>query len=155
MQADQPFLDPNVVTKMYEYFFNQDDIPEVVTPIYKLNKHDIHNTSVVKTLLDQSGKAIYFSRSAIPYIRGIDKNDWHNHYNYLGHVGIYGYRADILSNWFKYPSSNLEKCESLEQLKLIDSGVKISTFNVEGDFLSVDTRKDLLKAREWLKIKEN
>ena len=77
------------------------------------------------------------------------KNDWHLHYDYWGHVGIYGYRADILSNWFKYPSSMLEKCEKLEQLKLIDAGVKISTFEVKGNFLSVDTKEDLLMAREW------
>lgn len=149
VQADQPFLDPNVLKKMYEFFLKQDETPEVVTPIYKLNKKDIHKTSVVKTLLNQNGKAIYFSRSAIPFIRDIDKKDWHNHYNYWGHVGIYGYRGDILSNWFNYPFSKLENSEKLEQLKLIDSEVKISTFEVKGNFLSIDTKEDLLKAREW------
>tara|TARA_B100000886_G_scaffold332562_1_gene285425 strand:- start:1666 stop:2484 length:819 start_codon:yes stop_codon:yes gene_type:complete len=151
VQADQPFLDPDVLKKMYEFFLNQKETPEVVTPIYKLKKNDIHNTSVVKTLLNQDLKAIYFSRSPIPYIRDINKNDWHLYYDYWGHVGIYGYRADILSNWNKYPSSMLEKCEKLEQLKLIDAGVKVSTFEVKGNFLSVDTKEDLLTAREWSK----
>ncbi len=149
VQADQPFLEPNVLKKMYEFFLCQNQIPEVVTPIYKLNKKDIHNTSVVKTLLNQDYKAIYFSRSAIPHIRDINANNWHTHYDYWGHVGIYGYRADILLNWFQYPFSMLEKCEKLEQLKLIDAGVKISTFQVKGNFLSVDTKEDLLTAREW------
>ena len=151
VQADQPFLDPNVLKDMYMFFLSQKETPEVVTPIYKLNKEEIHNTSVVKTLLNKDFKAIYFSRSAIPHIRDINKNEWHLHYDYWGHVGIYGYRADILSNWFNYPSSLLEKCEKLEQLKLIDSGVKISTFKVKGNFLSVDTKEDLLLAREWSK----
>ena len=148
VQADQPFLEPNVLKRMYEFFLCQNEVPEVVTPIYKLNKKDIHNTSVVKTLLNQDHKAIYFSRSALPHIRDISKNNWSSHYDYWGHVGIYGYRADILSNWFKYPFSMLEKCEKLEQLKLIDAGIKISTFEVKGNFLSVDTKEDLLTARE-------
>ena len=151
VQADQPFLDPNVLRKMYEFFINQTETPEVATPIYKLHKNDIHKTSVVKTLLNNYGKAIYFSRSPIPHIRDIDKNEWYKHYNYWGHVGIYGYRADILSNWFNYPFSNLEKSEKLEQLKLIDAGVEISTFEVKGNFLSVDTSEDLIRARLWLK----
>ncbi len=151
VQADQPFLDPDVIKKMYEFFNKQDKIPEVVTPIYKLEKKDIHNESVVKTLLNQNGKAIYFSRSAIPFIRDIDKDDWYKYYDFWGHVGIYGYRADILSNWFEYPFSNLEKAEKLEQLKLIDAGIEISTFEVEGDFLSVDTPEDLSLARKFSK----
>ena len=151
VQADQPFLDPNVLSKMYEFFISQNQIPEVVTPIYKLHENDIHNTSVVKTLINNNGKAIYFSRTAIPFIRDIDKRDWYKHYNYWGHVGIYGYRADILSNWFNYPFSELEKSEKLEQLKLIDSGVEINTFEVKGDFLSVDTKEDLIRARLWSK----
>ena len=149
VQADQPFIDPNILEKMYNFFLAQDDTPEVVTPIYKLNEKDIHNNSVVKTLINQNGKVIYFSRAPLPFIRDIDKEYWHKYYNYWGHVGIYGYRADILSNWFNYPSSDLEKSEKLEQLKLIDSEVNISTFKVKGDFLSVDTIEDLLEARQW------
>ncbi len=153
VQADQPFLDPNIIKEMHHFFLSQDITPEVVTPIYKLNKKDIHNSSVVKTLINKNGEAIYFSRSALPYIRDVEKKDWYKQYNYLGHVGIYGYRADILHKWFNYPFSNLEKSEKLEQLRLIDSGVKINTFEVEGDFLSIDTTEDLLEARKWLKKK--
>ena len=151
VQADQPFIDPNILEKIHNFFLAQDDTPEVVTPIYKLNEKDIHNNSVVKTLINQNGKAIYFSRAALPFIRDINKECWHKYYNYWGHVGIYGYRGDVLSNWFNYPSSDLEKSEKLEQLKLIDSEVKISTFQVKGDFLSVDTFEDLSVARQWLK----
>ena len=83
---------------MYSFFQSQNKTPEVVTPIYQLNKEDIHNSSVVKTLLNIKGNAIYFSRSALPHIRDVHKKDWHNFYDYWGHVGIYGYRADILSD---------------------------------------------------------
>tara|TARA_Y100001978_G_scaffold37144_1_gene33105 strand:+ start:326 stop:1171 length:846 start_codon:yes stop_codon:yes gene_type:complete len=147
VQGDQPFLDPNVITRMYEYFSTSNELPEVVTPIYKLKKKDIHNEAVVKTLLNQKNEAIYFSRTPLPFVRDKDKSSWHLHYDYWGHVGIYGYRADILFNWFNYPISALEKCEKLEQLKLIDAGIKISTFVVKGDFISIDTAEQLEDAR--------
>ena len=147
VQGDQPFLDPKVITRMYEYFSTSKESPEVVTPIYRLKNKDIHNEAVVKTLLNQKKEAIYFSRTPLPFIRDKAKSTWHLHYDYWGHVGIYGYRADILFNWFNYPISALEKCEKLEQLKLIDAGIKISTFVVEGDFISIDTAEQLENAR--------
>ena len=148
VQADQPFLDPSVIKKMINYCFEKDIIPEVVTPIYKLDKDVIHNPAVVKVLLNHKKKAIYFSRSALPFIRDKNKEDWHIYYDYWGHVGIYGFRGDILNNWKNFPSSNLEKLENLEQLRLIDSGIEISTFPVRGNFLSIDTQEQLKKARE-------
>ena len=96
-------------------------------------------------------QAIYFSRSAIPHVRGVDEEDWHKHNTYYGHVGIYGYRADILLNWFKLSQSNLENCEKLEQLRLIDSGYKYETFLTDGQFLSIDTEKQYLEAKKLIK----
>ena len=148
VQGDQPFLDPSVINKMCNFFYQQKSKLEVVTPIFKLNKDNIHNESVVKVIVNNKSEAIYFSRSALPHVRDHKKEDWHKYYNYWGHVGIYGFRADILSNWYKYPFSKIEELERLEQLKLIHAGVKISTFEVEGDFLSVDSKEQLLLARE-------
>ena len=105
----------------------------------------------MKTLINHSGQAIYFSRFPLPFIRDQIKENWYLHYDYFGHVGIYGYRADILSNWFDYPSSKLEKSEKLEQLKLIDAGIKISTFFCEGNFISIDTKEQLEIARNLIK----
>ena len=154
VQGDQPFLDPNVLKEMKDYCFNSNKLPKLVTPIYKLKKEQIHNPAVVKTLINQNKKAIYFSRSAIPYVRDQKKEDWHLHNIYWGHVGIYGYRADILSNWNNYPISNLEKSENLEQLRIIDAGIEISTFQVEGDFLSIDTMDQLDYARNIIKQRQ-
>ena len=148
VQGDQPFLDPSVINKMCNFFYQQKSKFEVVTPIFKLNKENIHNESVVKVIVNHKSEAIYFSRSALPHVRDHKKEDWHNYYDYWGHVGIYGFRADILANWYKYPFSKIEELEKLEQLKLIDAGVKISTFEVEGDFLSIDTKEQLFLARE-------
>ena len=99
VQGDQPFIDPNLIDKMIIEFKNKDYLPEVITPVYTLNKDSVHNPNVVKTLLDNSHRAIYFSRSAIPHIRDVPKEKWFERYAYYGHVGIYGYRADILMRW--------------------------------------------------------
>lgn len=148
VQGDQPFLDPKVIQEMIDVCFKKEQIPDVITPIYKLNKSEIHNPAVVKTLLNQNMQAIYFSRSALPYIRDERKEDWHLHYNYWGHVGIYGFRGDIISKWNQFPNSKLEKLENLEQLRLVDAGVKIDTFKVNGKFLSIDTKEQLEIARK-------
>lgn len=150
VQGDQPFIDPEVIKEMKDFCFSKNEIPKVVTPIYKLSKESIHDPAVVKTLINQDEKAIYFSRAAIPYIRDQKEDNWYKFYDYWGHVGIYGYRADILSNWNNFPISYLEKSENLEQLRLIDAGVEISTFPVKGDFLSIDTQAQLDIARKIL-----
>ena len=150
VQGDQPFIDPEVIKNMYSFFYSHSELPKIVTPIFKLKKESIHNSEVVKALINKNCEAIYFSRSALPHIRDKDKDEWFRHYDYWGHVGIYGFRADILSNWQKLPLSNLESSEKLEQLRFIDSGIKISTFKVKGDFLSIDTKAQLEKARNLL-----
>lgn len=151
VQGDQPLLDPNVITKMDQYMKDKSNKIEVVTPIHKLHKKDLHNPAVVKTLISNKGLALYFSRSALPYIRDIDKEEWYKHYNYWGHVGIYGYRGDVINRWNEFNSSDLEKLEKLEQLRLIEADIKISTFEVEGNFISVDTFEQLEQVRKKIK----
>ncbi len=151
VQGDQPFIDPEVIKKMCSSFYSYSELPEILTPIFKLKKEYIHNPAVVKALINQNCEAIYFSRSALPYVRDENKDKWHINHDYWGHVGIYGFRADILSNWKKLPFSTLESSEKLEQLRFIDSGIKISTFKVNGAFLSIDTREQLEKARVMAK----
>ena len=145
VQGDQPFIDPKLISKIYENFINNPHF-EVITPVYKLSNEDIHNPNVVKTLISKNGKALYFSRSAIPYIRDVDPACWHKYYSYWGHIGIYGYKASILSKWDSIPSSKLEILESLEQLRLIDSGFIINTFKTDSYSISIDTEEQLREA---------
>jgi 3-deoxy-manno-octulosonate cytidylyltransferase (CMP-KDO synthetase) len=120
---------------------------EVLTPIYRMAADKVHNPNVVKTLVAADGRALYFSRSAIPHVRGVDPEIWHAHAPYWGHVGIYGYRADVLARWNELPHSPLEEIEKLEQLRLLEAGIGIGTFAVEGESLSVDTPEQLEEAR--------
>ncbi len=151
IQGDQPFLDPNVIDLMINNFKSNNNDPEVITPIYKLSKKDIHNSAVVKTLISRKGNVIYFSRSPLPHIRDVPQKEWHKHADYWGHVGMYGYRADILKKWFTYPYSILEQLEKLEQLKLIEAGCIFDTFKINGNSLSIDTKEQLEEARSYSK----
>ena len=150
VQGDQPFIDPTVIDSMVEEFRRQDSVPAVVTPVYGLKPESVHNPNVVKTLLAHDGRALYFSRSAIPHVRDVDEADWHQHTTYWGHVGMYGFRGDVLAAWDQLPASPLEDLERLEQLRLIEAGLTIATFPVEGTSLSVDTAEQLEQARSMV-----
>ena len=147
VQGDQPFIDPAVIDAMVSEFRRRDPVPAVVTPVYGLSPETVHNPNVVKTLLAHDGRALYFSRSAIPHVRDVDPADWHRHTTYWGHVGMYGFRGDVLQGWDQLPRSPLEDLERLEQLRLIEAGHTIATFPVQGTSLSVDTAEQLDQAR--------
>jgi 3-deoxy-manno-octulosonate cytidylyltransferase (CMP-KDO synthetase) len=139
VQGDQPFIDPQVIDAMAAEFRRLDPVPAVVTPVYGLKPETVHNPNVVKTLLAHDGRALYFSRSAIPHVRDVDPSEWHRHTTFWGHVGMYGFRGDVLAAWNQLPASPLEDLERLEQLRLIEAGLTIATFEVQGTSLSVDT----------------
>ena len=147
VQGDQPFIDPQVIDAMAAEFRRLDPVPAVVTPVYGLKPETVHNPNVVKTLLAHDGRALYFSRSAIPHVRDVDPSEWHRHTTFWGHVGMYGFRGDVLAGWNRLPASPLEDLERLEQLRLIEAGLTIATFEVQGTSLSVDTAEQLEQAR--------
>ena len=147
VQGDQPFIDPITIDAMVAEFRRRDPVPAVVTPVYGLRPETVHNPNVVKTLLAHDGRALYFSRSAIPHVRDVDPAEWHQHTTYWGHVGMYGFRGDVLAGWDQLPASPLEDVERLEQLRLIEAGLTIATFEVQGTSLSVDTAEQLEQAR--------
>jgi 3-deoxy-manno-octulosonate cytidylyltransferase (CMP-KDO synthetase) len=147
VQGDQPFIDPAAIDAMAAEFERRGPGVEVLTPVYRMGPDKVHNPNVVKTLVSADGRALYFSRSAIPHVRGVDPEHWHAHVPFWGHVGIYGYRADVLARWNELPVSPLEEIEKLEQLRLLEAGIGIGTFAVEGESLSVDTAEQLEQAR--------
>lgn len=102
----------------------------------------------MKTLLAHDGRALYFSRSAIPHVCDVNPLDGHRHTTYWGHVGMYGYRGDVLAAWDQLPTSPLEDLERLEQLRVIVAVHTMATFRVEGTSLSVNTAEQLEQARQ-------
>ncbi|MBC7400947.1 MAG: 3-deoxy-manno-octulosonate cytidylyltransferase, partial [Mucilaginibacter sp.] len=94
----------------------------------------------------------YFSRSAIPHIRGEEQANWLEFYPFFKHIGIYGYRADVLQEITKLPISALEKAESLEQLRWIENGYRIKVAETELETYAVDTPEDLDKLAPLLNL---
>ena len=146
VQGDQPLLDPAIIEAMAAQFA-QLQRPPVLTPVYPLTADKLHDPNVVKVLRARDGRAITFSRSALPHLRGVPPEQWAQHSTYWGHVGLYGYRADVLAGWAALPHSLLEDLEKLEQLRLIDAGIPLLTYEVAQDCLSVDTPEQLEQAR--------
>ncbi len=149
VQGDRPLLKPQIIDEMIKQINSSSCKSDIITPIYELKPENIHNPNVVKTLISNESKhVIYFSRSAIPHVRDIPHENWHKHNKYWGHVGIYGFRADVLHKWGAMPLSNLESLERLEQLRFIEAGYTVGSFLTEEDSLSVDTPNQLEEARK-------
>jgi 3-deoxy-manno-octulosonate cytidylyltransferase (CMP-KDO synthetase) len=147
VQGDQPFVDPATIDALAEEFERRGPNAEVLTPVYPIGAGSLHDPDIVKALVAADGRALYFSRSAIPHVRGVDPGDWHHHGPHWGHVGLYAYRADVLARWHELPHSPLEEREQLEQLRLLEAGIQVGTVPVQGDFLAVDTPGQLERAR--------
>ena len=153
VQGDQPFVDPRIIESMCAVFRNRTPTPAVVTPVYQLPVEKLDNPDVVKTVLSARHQALYFSRSVVPFVSGKDRSAWQEQAVHWGHVGMYGYRADVLRGWSALVPSPLEQAEKLEQLRLLENGITIDTYEVIADnrnTLSVDSRADLERARELI-----
>ncbi|MBF1630989.1 MAG: 3-deoxy-manno-octulosonate cytidylyltransferase, partial [Prevotella sp.] len=101
--------------------------------------------------IDNHNNALYFSRSVIPFVRGINQSDWLSHYPFLKHVGLYAYRTETLREISKLPVSSLELAERLEQLRWLQNGYRIKVCITDIETISIDTPQDLVKAEEYLK----
>lgn len=137
VQGDQPFISPEAIIQMSEYMLNNSE-HNVVTPISRHNPEKYSDPSKCKVVISLSGRAVYFSRSPIPY----------NGEQFYGHLGIYGYKKEFLSTYHKLKISPLEKAEKLEQLRFIDNDIPIQTYMTEHSIFSVDTQADLVYAIE-------
>jgi 3-deoxy-manno-octulosonate cytidylyltransferase (CMP-KDO synthetase) len=96
------------------------------------------------------GKALYFSRSVIPYMRGVDPAQWLQSGLYYRHIGMYAYRADVLGLITQLPSSQLEKTESLEQLRWLENGLTIQVARTDHASIGIDTPEDVPMALQYL-----
>jgi 3-deoxy-manno-octulosonate cytidylyltransferase (CMP-KDO synthetase) len=144
IQGDEPLLNPAMIDEVTEPFLRDPALLmcTMCTPI--LEEEKLNNPHVVKVVFNQDGYALYFSRSLIPYPRKRE--------NFVAyeHLGLYGYRKDFLMKYIKIPQSRLEINESLEQLRVLESGypLKVVVTAQAYNGLSVDTQEDLEKVRE-------
>ena len=144
IQGDEPFIHPAQIDMICKLFDNAATrIATLIKPI--TNPQDLWNENVVKVVRAANGNALYFSRSPIPFCRGTQKDNWLVNNTYFKHIGMYAYRMGVLKQITTLTPSQLEKTESLEQLRWLENGFAISTHVTELESLSVDTPEDLKK----------
>ncbi len=144
IQGDEPYIDPTQIDLLASCFSKKEI--QIATLIKKIHQNnELLSPNVVKVVTDNSKKAVYFSRSPIPYVRGTEQDEWVTKHDFYKHIGIYAYRKDILKSIVALPVSNLEKAESLEQLRWIENGFSISTELTNFESIAVDTPDDLNK----------
>lgn len=143
IQGDEPFVKPEQITQLKNCF--DDDTVKLATLIIPIdNDEELNNPNRVKVVVDAQYNGIYFSRSPIPYFRGVDTGDWTKRHTYYKHLGMYGYTTDTLFKITNLEAGILEKAESLEQLRWIENGYKIKCAVTEFETYGIDTPDDLL-----------
>ncbi len=151
IQGDEPLLNPAMIDEVTEPFLRDPALPmcTMCTPI--LEDEKLNSPHVVKVVFNQDGYALYFSRSLIPYPRKREN------FTAYEHLGLYAYRKDFLMKYIKIPQTRLEINESLEQLRVLESGypLKVVVTAQAYDGLSVDTQEDLEKVREIIANQTN
>jgi len=142
IQGDQPLFDPYMIHEVTAPLIEDESIP-MSTLIYRIvREEEITHPNAVKTVFDQCGFALYFSRATIPYSRKA-----HQKPSYYKHHGIYAYRNDFLQRFSRLPVSPLEAFEGLEQLRALENGFRIKVVITDKDSIEVDTPQDLERVR--------
>lgn len=137
LQGDEPLIKPESIDEIIKALQTGADISTLIRVLK--DEEDINNPNCVKCVVDNNNFALYFSRSKIPYERNSNQAEFY------GHIGIYGYTRDALLKMTSTPQSMLEKAESLEQLRALQSGLKIKTIKVDFVPVGIDTEEDLKK----------
>lgn len=136
IQGDEPLIQKEQINKVLEGF--NDVKVDIVTLCKQIeNSKDIEDENVVKVVFSKTNKALYFSRSVVPFNRDKVNAD------YYKHIGIYGYKTDVLKQICDLTESSLEKTEKLEQLRWLENDYKIKVVQTHIDSIGVDTVEDL------------
>ena len=151
IQGDEPMIEPSVIDAVVKALADC----EMSTAATRIkNAAELDNPNVVKVVVNAAGRALYFSRRTIPYLREAASrsvNDQLAAFPFLKHLGIYGYQRAILLRLVKFPVSPLENAEKLEQLRALENGIPIAVVQVDYDSRGVDTPEDVAKVEKILR----
>jgi 3-deoxy-manno-octulosonate cytidylyltransferase (CMP-KDO synthetase) len=151
IQGDEPLIDPAVIDAVAGALA-QAEMSTAATRIHHPEEYGSPN--VVKVVVSAAGRALYFSRRTIPYLREAVSGSVSEElaaFPFLKHLGIYGYRRETLLRLVKFPVSPLEKAEKLEQLRALENGIPIAVVQVNYDSVGVDVPADVLRVERLLK----
>ena len=152
VQGDEPFIRVSQLEAVKRCF--DDPATDIATLVKPFAEADglaaLENPNSPKVVLDAQSRAIYFSRSVIPYLRGVDRSEWLARHTFYKHIGLYAFRAEVLRAVTALPQSPLEKAESLEQLRWLENGYRIGVGVTDVETIGIDTPGDLEKAEAFL-----
>ncbi|MGP8054498.1 MAG: 3-deoxy-manno-octulosonate cytidylyltransferase [Limisphaerales bacterium] len=150
IQCDEPLIDPKVIDAVAGALA-RDEMSTAATRIKDAGELD--NPNVVKVVVSATGRALYFSRRTIPYLREAASGSGNEQlaaFAFLKHLGIYGYRRETLLRLVKFPVSPLENAEKLEQLRALENGIPIAVVKVDYDSVGVDVPGDVKRVEKLL-----
>lgn len=149
VQGDEPLIDPRQISDLFT--FMQDTRADICTQCIRIHKEEeLFDYNVVKVVKDKNSKALYFSRQAIPAIRDVAYDKWLKKSTYFKHIGIYGFKREVLLDLVHLPISALEVSESLEQLRWLENGYSIHCQETHYSSIGVDTPDDVEKVVKYL-----
>lgn len=146
VQGDEPDIAPSTIDRLAEALQDDPKLGMVTAANPLTDPADVQDPNVVKVVTDLAGRALYFSRSVIPYDR-----DGRGRVRYLRHQGIYGYRRKVLLAFVKWKPTPLEQAEKLEQLRALEHGIAIGVIVVRRGSVGVDVPADVAKAERALR----
>jgi 3-deoxy-manno-octulosonate cytidylyltransferase (CMP-KDO synthetase) len=150
IQGDEPLIDPSVIDAVAGALA-QNEMATAATPLKNPAEYD--NPNVVKVVVNAVGRALYFSRRTIPYLREAASGSVSEQlaaFPFLKHLGIYGYRRETLLRLVKFPVSPLENAEKLEQLRTLENGIPMAVVKVDYDSVGVDVPEDINRVEKIL-----
>ena len=152
IQGDEPFIQPSQLNAVKACF--EDPTTQIATLVKPFTADEpfavLENVNSPKVVLDAQSRALYFSRSVIPYLRGVERSEWLARHTFYKHIGLYAFRTEVLRAVTALPQSALEKAESLEQLRWLENGYKIGVGVTDAETIGIDTPEDLEKAEAFL-----
>ncbi len=147
IQADEPLIHPTMIDNLARTLL-EDSSLQMATVIKRIEDQDaLNDPHVVKVVADKNHFALYFSRAAIPFHAKESKTESSHFYK---HIGLYGYTKDFLFIYKNLPPSSLEETERLEQLRVLEEGIRIKLIETKYDSIGVDTPQDLEKVKKFI-----
>ncbi len=152
VQGDEPFIQPEQIRSLVACF--EDEATDIATLVKPFTEEDgieaLENPNSPKVVISRDMKAIYFSRSVIPYVREVERTEWLAKHTFYKHIGMYAFRAKTLGEITALAQSSLELSEKLEQLRWLENGYRIGVGITNIETIGIDTPEDLRRAEIFL-----
>ena len=151
VKGDEHFIQRKQIESLMACFADErTDIATLVKPFEQADGWErLSNPNSPKVVLNADNFAMYFSRSVVPYLRGVEQSEWLDNHVFYKHLGVYAYRLNVLKEITSLQQTPLEKVESLEQLRWLEHGYKIKVGVTNIETIGIDTPEDLERAKEF------